>query len=90
MATTTIQVGLTSYVSLGTGPMYISPLASGIEIVAASSQPAASVVGHGVAPGRWSKMQGNDGRAENPFYFALAEQVWAIAPTVPQSVIVTT
>jgi hypothetical protein len=68
MATGTSQVSLstTAYVSLGTGPMLISP-ASKISIVASASQPAANVQGHTLV------------FVTVPFYFPLAQQVWAIS-----------
>jgi hypothetical protein len=66
MTTSSVAVGTSAYVSLGTAPMLISP-EDRIMIVAAGSQPAATTIGHTIA------------FAELPFYFPLAEQVWAIA-----------
>ena len=75
MATSSVAVGA-AYVSLGTGPMLISP-EDRIMIVGATSLPAATVVGHPVD------------FASLPFYFPLAEQVWAMAASNPTTVIVT-
>jgi hypothetical protein len=77
--TASVAVNATSFTSLGTGPMYISTTSESCIIVAAASQPAAATVGHPIAP-------------ENPdaFFFSLAEVVWALSPSGPQNVIVTT
>ena len=45
--TASVAVTTAAYVSLGTGPMYISPEGP-VMIVVATSQPAASAVGHGL------------------------------------------
>jgi hypothetical protein len=76
--TAAVAVNATSYVSLGTGPMYISTTGTSIMIIASASQPLASAIGHPISP-------------ENPdaFFFSLAEQIWAISP-VSQNAIVTT
>ena len=76
--TATVSVGPSAYVSLGTGSMYISPATYAVHIVAATSQPAATAIGDMVGP------------TEDPFYFSLAEQVWAISSSGPQNVVVTT
>jgi hypothetical protein len=75
--TATVAVTTTAYISLGTGPMLISPQGP-IMIVANASQPLASVVGHGLD------------FLSVPFPFTLAEVVWAIALNSNCSVIVTT
>jgi hypothetical protein len=75
--TSVVTVGLT-YVSLGTGPMLIDPNGP-VQIIAATSQPLASVVGHDL-----SALDTTE-----PFYFPLALQVWAIAQQVGTSVTVT-
>jgi hypothetical protein len=72
-----------NFTSLGTGPMYISVTMNAITIVAAASQPPKGTVGHPVSP-----------EYPGPFFFSLAEQVWATSPNAPpggtQAVIVTT
>lgn len=75
--TATVAVTTAAYVSLGTGPMYISPEGP-VMIVVATSQPAASAVGHGLD------------FLNVPFSFTLAEQVWAIALNSNCNVVVTT
>lgn len=76
----TAQVAVTpgAYVSLGTGPMLISPQSDGIMIVAASSQPAASAIGH---PLKFLTV---------PFFFPLTDPVWAISLVENTNVTVTT
>jgi hypothetical protein len=76
MTTSSVSVGATAFVSLGTGPMIISP-EDRIAIVAAGSQPVVTTVGH---PIEFTSL---------PFYFPLAEQVWAIALGDATTVIVT-
>jgi hypothetical protein len=77
MATARVSVVKTAYTSLGTGPMLISAEHS-ILIVGAASLPAATTIGHSIS------------LLVEPFYFPLAEQVWAIATQSNCSVTVTT
>jgi hypothetical protein len=79
MATTTVEVNPKSYVSLGTGPMYISPQKP-ILIVAAAAQPAPDAAGHRLA----------DPLVPTPFYFSFAQMVWAISISQRGNVVVTT
>jgi hypothetical protein len=78
MTTSSVAVGTSAYVSLGNGPMLISPQ-DRIMIVSAASQPAAATVGH---PIDFTAL---------PFYFPLSvsEDVWAIATNNSTAVIVT-
>jgi hypothetical protein len=78
MATAKVSLIAGSWVSLGTGPMYLTP-SVGIQIVASATQPTLATQGHPVL------------YASLPFYFTLAEQLWAINPTGDGgSVVVTT
>jgi hypothetical protein len=82
--TVTVQVTDSgNFTSLGTGPMYISVTMNAIIIVASASQPTKGTVGHPVSP-----------EYPGPFFFSLAEVVWATSPNAPpgssQAVIVTT
>ena len=76
MATSSVAVGNAAYVSLGTGPMLISP-EDRIMIVGATSQPASTIAGHPID------------FVALPFYLPLTDQIWAIAAVNPTTVIVT-
>ena len=76
MATSSVAVGNVAYVSLGNGPMLISPQ-DRIMIVGGAAQPAANAIGHPIV------------FAKVPFYFPLADVVWAIALGNPTTVIAT-
>ena len=75
--TNPVAVNSSSYTSLGTGPMIISPELP-IMVVFSASQPAATVVGHPLS------------FMYQPFYSPLSEQAWAIARNGSGNVIVST
>ena len=63
--TAQVTLTMTSYTSLGTGPLYVSCETGGVQIVAASSQPGANTLGH---PLSFDPL--------GPFYFSFSEQLW--------------
>lgn len=68
--TATVSIDSTAYVSLGTGPMYVSPQGPIMVVALAGGiAPVPSTPGHVLNP---FMMPG-------PFNFTLAEQLWAIA-----------